>query len=68
MDPRCGRSTSVSCGEWYRAGAAAALGNDARAVSSLPLNFGTTGTVHRSVIGDMLQHYAPFLKLIKPRG
>jgi len=56
------------CGNWYRAGIAAALGDDARAVSLLPPNFGTTGTAHRSVLGEMLQHYAPFLELVKPRG
>ncbi len=39
----CGRSPSVFCGEWYRAGIAAALGDDTRAVSLLPPNFGTTG-------------------------
>jgi len=74
---RCRRSAaSVStsavahhrfCGEWYRAGIAAALADDARAVSLLPPNFGTTGTAHRNVVGEMLQHYAPFLELIKPQ-
>jgi len=44
------------------------LGDDARAVSGLPLNFGKTGTAHRNVIGEMLQQYAPFQELIKPRG
>jgi len=64
----CGRSPSVFCGEWYRAGIAAALGDDTRAVSLLPPNFGTTGTAHRNMVGEMLQHYAPFLELIKPQG
>ena len=45
-----------------------ALGDDARAVSLLPPGFGTTGTAHRNVVGEMLQHYAPFLEMIKPRG
>jgi len=65
---RCFTGSMGRCGEWYRAGIAAALGDDARAVSLLPPGFGTTGTAHRHVIGEMLQHYAPFQELIKPRG
>ena len=64
---RCFTTSTGRCGDWYRAGIAAALGDDARAVSLLPPGFGTTGTAHRNVIGEMLQHYAPFLELIKPR-
>ena len=65
---RCWTVSTGRCGDWYRAGIAAALGDDARAVSFLPPGFGTTGTAHRNVIGEMLQHYAPFQELIKPRG
>ncbi|MEO7520899.1 MAG: hypothetical protein ABIW79_03685, partial [Gemmatimonas sp.] len=65
---RCFTGSFGRCGDWYRAGIAAALGDDGRAVSLLPPGFGTTGTAHRSVLGEMLQHYAPFQDLIKPRG
>ena len=56
------------CRQGLRAGIAAALGDPARAVSLLPPRFGTTGRGHFHVIGEMLQDYAPFQDLIKPRG
>ena len=65
---QCWTVSTGRCGDWYPAGIAAALGDDARAVSLLPPGFGTTGTAHRNVVGEMLQHYAPFLEMIKPRG
>ena len=46
---RCWTVSTGRCGDSHLAHIAAALGDDARAVSLLPPGFGTTGTAHRAV-------------------